>query len=45
MKKRWTMVNECSCYNDSEESVDHILIYCDRTKKLWIFLLVVFGLK
>ena len=25
--------------------VDHILIYCDRTKKLWIFLLVVFGLK
>ena len=38
------MANRCSLCKDSEESTDHILIHCDKTRELWTFLLVVFGL-
>ena len=41
------MINKCSLYKDSEESIDYILIHCDKTRELWcffFFLSVVFGL-
>ena len=38
------MVNRCSLYKDSEESVDHILIHCDKTREFWTLLLTIFGL-
>ena len=44
MKRGWSMVNRCNLYKDSEESIDHILIHCDRTRQLWTVLLTTFGL-
>ena len=31
------MINKCSLYKDSEESIDYILIHCDKTRELWCF--------
>ena len=38
------MVNKCSLCKDSEESIDHILIHCDKIRELWTLLLAVFDL-
>ena len=38
------MVNRGSLCKDSEESANHILIHCDKTRKLWTQLLTIFGL-
>ena len=37
------MVNRCNLCKESEESIDHILIHCAKTRELWIFLLALFG--
>ena len=34
MKRGWSMVNRCSLCKDNEESMDHILIHCGKTKEL-----------
>lgn len=44
IKRGWSLVNRCSLCKDSEKSVDHISIHCDRTRQLWILLLTTFGL-
>ena len=44
MKRGWSMVNRCSLCKDNKESVDHILIHCDKTRELWTLLLSSFGL-
>lgn len=44
MKKGRMMINRLLC-KDIEESAYHILIYCDRTKKLRMFLLAISGPK
>ena len=33
------MVNRCSLCKENEESTDHILIHCGKTKELWTLLL------
>ena len=38
------MVNRCSLCKDSEESANHILIQCDKTRELWTLLLTSFNL-
>ena len=38
------MVNKYDLCKDDEESADHILIHCAKTRELWTFLLVLFGL-
>ena len=38
------MVNRCSICKDSDESVDHILIHCGKTKEFWTLLLKSFRL-
>ena len=35
--------NRCSLCKDNEESANHILIHCDKTKMLWTVLLTSFG--
>ena len=35
MKRGCPLVNRCILCKDSEESADHILIHCDRTRQLW----------
>ena len=37
------MVNRCSLCKENEESVDHILIHCGKTRELWTLLLSFFG--
>ena len=44
MKRGWSLVNRCNLCKDSEESTDHILIHCDKTRQLWTLLLTTFGL-
>ena len=44
MKRGWSMVNRCSLCKDNEESMDHILIHCGKTKELWTLLLSSFGM-
>ena len=38
------MVNRCSLCKDNEESADHILIHCGKTRELWTLLLSSFSL-
>ena len=44
MKRGWSMVNRCNLCKDNEESADHILIHCGRTRELWTLLLFFFVL-
>ncbi|RVX01992.1 hypothetical protein CK203_019452 [Vitis vinifera] len=45
LKERgWSMVNRRSPCKDNEESVDHILLHCDKTREFWTLLLTTFGL-
>ena len=44
MKRGWSMVNRCSICKDSEESIDHVLIHCGKTREFWTLLLTTFGL-
>ena len=37
------MVNKCSLCKENEESADHILIHCGKTRELWTLLLSSFG--
>lgn len=39
------MVNKCSLCKDNEETTNHLLIHCDRAKKLRNLILAIFGLK
>ena len=43
MRRGWSMVNRCNLCKENEESADHILIHCDKTRKLWNSLLSFFG--
>ena len=43
MKRGCQIVNRCNLCKESEESTDHILIHCAKTRELWIFLLGLFG--
>ena len=44
MKRGWSMANRYSLCKDNEESVDHILLHCDKTREFWTLLLTTFGL-
>ena len=37
------MINRRNLCKYCEESADHILIHCAKTKELWTFLLALFG--
>ena len=37
------MVNKCSLCKENEESADHILIHCGKTKEFWTLLFSSFG--
>ena len=37
------MVNRCNLCKENEESADHILIHCGKTRELWTSLLSSFG--
>ena len=37
------MANRCFLCHEEEESVDHILIHCDKTRVVWHLLFSLFG--
>ena len=37
------MINKCNLCKENEESADHILIHCGKTRELWTLLLSSFG--
>ena len=37
------MVNRCNLCKENEESANHILIHCGKTRELWPLLLSSFG--
>ncbi|RVW16657.1 hypothetical protein CK203_080892 [Vitis vinifera] len=43
MRRGWSMVNRCNLCKENEESTDHILIHCGKTRELWSLLLSSFG--
>ncbi|RVW40781.1 Transposon TX1 uncharacterized 149 kDa protein [Vitis vinifera] len=43
MRRGWSMVNRCVLCKENEESADHILIHCGKTRKLWTVVLSSFG--
>ena len=34
-KRGWTLVNRCYFCQAKEESIDHLLLYCEKTRALW----------
>lgn len=42
--RRWLVANTSSLYKAREELANHILIYCDRIRKMRDMLLAIFGL-
>ncbi|RVX08739.1 putative ribonuclease H protein [Vitis vinifera] len=43
MRRGWSMVNRCVLCKENEESTDHILIHCGKTRELWTVVLSSFG--
>ena len=44
LKRRgWTLANKCFLCLADEESTNHILIYCTKTRVLWELLFALFG--
>ena len=44
LKKRgWTLANRSFFCCEKEESIDHILIHCTKTRVLWELLFALFG--
>ena len=43
MRRGWSIVNRCILCKENEESADHILIHCGKTRELWTVVLSSFG--
>ena len=41
-RRGWSLVNRCFLCLKGEESVDHILLHCDRIRVLWNLLFSLF---
>ena len=42
-KRGWALANRCFLCQMFEESIDHLLLHCEKTRKVWMFLLSLFG--
>ena len=42
-RRVWFLANKCFLYQNNEESIDHILVCCAKTRVLWLLLFVLFG--
>ncbi|RVW56571.1 hypothetical protein CK203_086726 [Vitis vinifera] len=43
MRRGWSMANRCNLCKENEETVNHILIHCGKTRDLWNLLFSSFG--
>ena len=44
-KRRWTLANRCYLCQRHEESIDHILLHCEKARTLWVLLFSMFGVQ
>ena len=42
-KRGWALANICFLCQMFEESIDHLLLHCEKTREVWILLLSFFG--
>ncbi|RVX20320.1 putative ribonuclease H protein [Vitis vinifera] len=42
-KRGWVMANRCFLCHKSEETIDHLLIHCEKTREVWMVFLSFFG--
>ena len=42
-KRGWTLANRCYFCQAHEESIDHLLFYCEKTRDVWKLLFTLFG--
>ena len=42
-KRGWALANRCFLCLENEETIDHLLLHCSRTKVLWDLLFTLFG--
>ena len=42
-KRGWVMANRCFLCHKSEETIDHLLIHCEKTRLVWMVFLSFFG--
>lgn len=42
-KRGWALVNRCYLCHSNEESIDHLLLHCVKTRALWEMLFSLFG--
>ena len=40
---RWALANRCYFCRVEEESIDHLLLHCEKTRALWVMLFTLFG--
>ena len=43
MRRGWSMANRCNLCKENEETANHILIHCGKTRDLWNLLFSSFG--
>ena len=39
----WALANRCFLCQTCEESIDHLLLHCEKTREVWMLLLSFFG--
>lgn len=42
-KRRWALANRCYFCQVDEESIDHLLLHCEKTRALWEMFFTLFG--
>ena len=44
-KRGWPLANKCYLFQMHEESIDHILLHCAKTRTLWALFFTFFGVQ
>ena len=42
-KRGWALANKCFFCQTFEESIDHLLLHCEKTREVWMLLFSLFG--
>ena len=42
-RRGWILANRCALCKEELESIDHILLHCDKAKLLWQLVFSIFG--
>ena len=41
----WNIPNRCFLCKNEEETIDHLLLFCEKTRMLWLLILSLFGVQ